>query len=315
MLKSRFDDKNFEFVKKEALDNLKSLQEDKDYLAIHAAFVNLIKQKAYSHTSLGTFDGIKSIRKSDVVDFFKNHVNAQNMVLSVSGGISDFKGIGKLIMRYFSFLPKGKASDFKPVLFKSGLNVKNIIKPAKQSYIYLAFRGFPKKDRRYYAADVLAFILGGNLNSVLAQDVRTRHGYAYSVFAFNYGMENGGVFVVGLQTQNRYTIDALKRVFEDIKHIDNFIKNERINNAKTYLKGKEGISLQSSLSVANALSSAYMLKKTGLPWKNFDKNIDSVTKDDVKSCAKTIFSNVSIGIVSKISYEDKIKKLAKDYGY
>ncbi len=316
MFKSDFDDKkNFQFSKREPYDYLKSLQNDKDYLAIHAAFVNLIKQQAYSHTSLGSFEGLKSIKNDDVREFFLKHVGANNAVLSVSGGIKDKKQIEKLIKRYFSSLRKSDKSIYEPVKFFNKSHIENIVKHTNQSYVYMAFRSFSDKDKRHYAAKILAFILGGNLNSILAKDVRTKHGYAYSVFAFNYGLTNGGMFVVGFQTQNKFTLKALNLVFEDIKNIDKFITKKRVDDAKRYLIGKNSISMQSSISVAHALSYGYMLGDKVLPWEQFRKNIDMVTKDDVINVANSIFNHVSVGIVSEKNYKNEIKKLIDKYGY
>ncbi len=316
MFKSKFDKKNFNFVKKENIDSIKSLQNDKDYLAIHAAFVNLLKQKSYSHTSLGTIKGVKSVTRRDAKTFFKRYFNTNNMVISVSGGKFKNREIANMIKNHFSFVKKGKRYTFKPVVFNKGLFVKDIIrKQAKQSYVYMAFPAFSASDSRHYAAKILAFILGGNLDSVLAKDVRTKHGYAYSVFAINYQMNKGGIFVIGFQTQNIFTTDAIKRVFEDIKNIDGFITEKRVEDAKRYLIGRNEIALQSSLSVAGALSSAYMLNVNTLPWVHFRKKIESVSKEDVIRTAKKIFGNISIGMVSNRNYQKEIRKMAKEYGY
>ncbi len=316
MLKSKFDKKNFRFVKREDIDSVRSLQNDKDYLAIHGAFVNLIEQSSYSHTSLGTINGIKSLTRQDILKFFKRYFNTNNMVISVSGGKFKTNEIADMIKYHFSFLKKGDKAKLRPVAFNRSLFVKDIIRSqAKQSYIYMAFPAFQSTNRMHYAAKILAFILGGNLDSVLAKDIRTKHGYAYSVFAFNYQMKKGGIFVIGLQTQNVFTTDAIKRVFEDVKNINKFITSKRIEDAKRYLTGRNEIALQSSLSVASALSSSYMLGVKELPWIYFKKNIDSISKEDVLRAATMIFKSVSIGMVSSRNYKKEIVNMAKTYGY
>ncbi len=315
MFKSKFDKKNFDFVKKQASDKVKSLQNDNDYLAIHSAFVGLIKQPAYYHTSLGTINGIESVKRKDIIEFFKRYFNTDNMVISISGGKFNAKDMEKLLKTHFSFLKRGKRYSFAPVQFKSGVSIKDIIKPVKQSYIYTAFDGFKPKDKLYYASKVLSFILGGNLNSVLMKDIRTKHGYAYSAFSFNYDLQQGGIFVIGMQTQNIFTEDAVRRLFDDIKNIDKFITDDRIEDAKRYLIGRNEIALQSSLSIANSLSSSYMMNIKGLPWVHFKRKIDTVTKNEVIEAAKEIFKNPSIGIVSNKNYKNDIEKIVKNYGY
>ncbi len=316
MLESRFDKKNFNFVKKDAISSIESLENDNDYLSLHAAFVGLIKQPEYYHTSLGNISSIKDISVSDISAFFKKYFTTDNMVMSVSGGQLNKGNVKHMIRKYFSFLESGKSYNFESVLFKNGIFVKDIIKPVKQSYIYLAFPSFSNMDKRHYAAKILSFIIGGNLDSVLAKDIRTKHGYAYSVFAFNYELEQGGVFVIGLQTQNKFTLDAVRRIFEDIKGIDRFITCKRVEDAKKYLIGRNEIALQNSSSIANSLSLAYILNIHELPWVHFRQNIDAVKQSSVADAAKHIFNgNVSIGIVSNKNYEDDIKKIVREYGY
>ncbi len=316
MFKSKFDEKNFDFVKKEAIDRIKSLKNDKDYLAIHAAFVNLIKQPAYSHTSLGTIDGIKKIKRNEAIGFFKRYFNTNNMVISVAGGKFKPKEIASMIKTHFSFMKKGKSYSFEPVEFRKGLHVSGELKNVEQSYIYFAFPAFSRQDRRHYAAMILAFILGGNLDSVLMKDIRTKHGFAYSVFAFNYELTKGGIFVIGMQTQNRFTLEAINRVFDDVQKMDKFITDKRVQDAKKYLTGRNEIALQNSSSVADALSSAYMAGVNTLPWVDFKKKIYAVSRSDVLKAAKTIFGKtVSIGIVSNEDYRNVVINLAKEYGY
>ncbi len=316
MLKSRFDKKNFDFVKRHAIDRVKSLQNDKDYLAIHSAFVNLIKQPAYSHTSLGTIDGIKKITRREAMEFFKGHFNTDNMVISVAGGGFNPEDIAGMIKEHFGFLKGGANYTFEPLEYNKGLHVADELKNVEQSYIYFAFPGFSKFDDRHYAAIVLAFILGGNLNSVLMKDIRTRHGFAYSVFAFNYELRRGGIFVIGMQTQNKFTLEAINRVFDDIQKIDKFITPERLKEAKRYLTVRNEIALQNSSSVAGALSEAYMLGIKNLPWKEFKRKIYAVTRKEVIEAAKKIFAKtVSIGIVSNEDYKNVVINLAKEYGY
>jgi len=310
MLHSKFDEKNLNFVKRDAINLIKSLQNDKDYLALHSSFTNLISQPEYYHTSVGLIKDIKKISKRDIESFYNRYFNAENMVVSVSGNGFKEKDIKHLLSRYFSFIKKGKVYNFKKLEFKKGKFFEDRVKKVQQSYIYISYPSFGVNDKRHYAADVLAFILGGNLNSVLSKNVRTKHGYAYSVFSFNYKLSRGGLFVVGLQTQNKFTVDAIKEVFFDIKNIKKYLTKDRIKGAKTYLIGSKTISLQSSLNIANSFSSIYMMNINSIPWKYYKREIENVSRKDVLLVADKIFkSGISIGVVSDKNYKLRLKDI------
>lgn len=298
ILKSRFDKKNFSIVKRQVIDRLKMLKNDKDYLAIHAAFEGLIAQSEYSHTSIGTLDGLKSITRGDVKGFFKKYFSSGNMVVALAGGLSDTDQLKIKLEKTFSSVKNTSGlKRFKDVSFRSGLNITNIVKPAtKQSYIYFAFPSFDYPSKKYYASLILANILGGKLNSFLTKDIRTKHGYAYSIFAFNYRLPKRSVFVIGLQTQNRFTLDAIKRVFEDIGNFDGYITKKNITAAKEYLVGSMLIGLQTPQSISSRLAFGEMNGLGDEPWV-FDKRmIRSITIADVRDAAKSIFGgSLSIG--------------------
>ena len=317
ILHSKFDIKGIEFVKRDTINSIKALENDKDYLAIHSAFVSLIGNKSYSHTSLGTLKGVKNLKRRDIVDFFKKYFRAKNMVISVSGNGFSSNTIIQNIRYYFSSLNGGYQVSFPKLKFNYGLHIKDIIRPqTKQSYIYFAFPSFDYGTREYYSAKLLAFILGGNLNSYLTKDIRTKHGYAYSVFSFVYRLPKKSLFVIGLQTQNKFTLNAIEEVFKDIKNYNAYITKKNLSLVKSYIEGSIPIGLQLPQSIANSLSDGYFSKIKGLPWQYNLKKINEVSIEDLKKAAKKLFSsNVSIGIVSFKDFSKKIKSIAESYGY
>ena len=317
ILHSKFDEKGIEYVKRNTINSIKALKNNKDYLSIHAAFTSLIKNGSYAHTSLGTLKGVENIRRRDVLAFYKKFFNAQNMVISISGGGFTKDDIVQNIEFYFSNIPKGKKAEFPEVEFNSGLHLKDIVKPqTKQSYIYFAFPGYRYGTDEYYASKILAYILGGSLSSYLMKDIRTKRGYAYSVFSFVYKLPKYSVFVIGLQTQNKFTLNAIKEIFKDIRNYKAYITEENLKLVKSHMKGSIPIGLELPQSIAESLSSGYFLNVKGLPWEYELKRIESVSLKDLKRVAKGLFSKtVSIGIVSYKDFSPEVSSIANSYGF
>ncbi len=317
ILHSKFDKKGIEYVKRNTINSIKALKNNKDYLAIHAAFTSLIKNGSYSHTSLGTVNGVRNLKRKDIIAFYKKYFNANNMVISVSGGGFTKDDIIQNIKFYFSNIPAEKTARFPSVQFRKGLQLMDIVRPqTKQSYIYLVFPGFEHGSSEYYASRVLAYILGGNLDSYLMKDIRTSKGYAYSVFSFVYKLPRSSVFVIGLQTQNKFTLDAIKEIFKDIKNYKLYITEENLKLVKSHMRGSIPIGLELPQSIAESLSEGYFQNVKGLPWEYELKKINSVSLKELKIVAKKLFSKtVSIGIVSFKDFSSEIKSLANDYGF
>ena len=317
ILHSKFDEKGIDYVKRNTINSIKALRNNKDYLSIHAAFTSLIKNGSYAHTSLGTLTGVRSVKRSDILSFYRRYFNAQNMVVSISGGGFTKDDIVQNIEFYFSNIVKGKEAEFPKVEFRRGLHLKDIVRPqTKQSYIYFAFPGYRYGTDGYYASKVLAYILGGSLDSYLMKDIRTKRGYAYSVFSFVYKLPKSSVFVIGLQTQNRFTLDAIREIFKDLRNYKAYITEENLKLVKLHMKGSIPIGLELPQSIAESLSSGYFLNVKGLPWEYELKRIQKVSLNDLKTVASKLFSNtVSIGIVSYKDFSKDIVSIANRYGF
>ncbi len=298
-----FNMKEFDSLKKEILGEIQSLKNNNDYLAVHQGFVKILKNPDFSHTSLGTEKDVRNITINDLKKFYKQYFVPKNMVVSFCGDFTN-KEIENFVNKNFNF--KGRNIDFKsenkPLEFSgiSGEFFHN--KNLKQSYIYILFpsEGYLSKD--FYTIKVLSFILGGNLTSILPEKIRKEKGLAYSVFSTNYPMMEGGVFVIGMQTENKNRKDAIntiKRVLENLKQ--NGISSKLISTAKKYFEGSLYIGLQSTYALASNIASGILLNKSLPPWDYDLKMIKKVNSKEVNKVMKKIFNfnKMVISVVGK----------------
>src|SRR3546814_11812186 len=66
----------------------------------------------------------------------------------------------------------------------------------EQAHVAVALPGVAYDDPDYYAMHVYATVLGGGMSSRLFQEVREKHGLAYSVYAFPNSYRDGGMMTV-----------------------------------------------------------------------------------------------------------------------
>ena len=220
----------------------------------------------------------------------------------------------RYIKEYFSFLHKTDGAELGELKFNKANHVFSSVKNVKQSYIYISFPSVGLMSRYRYDVKVMSFIFGGGLQSILSEDIRKKRGYAYSVFSLNYSLKNDGIFVIGLQTQNKYTLKAIDAIFYDIANVEQLINDHRVELAKRFIIGSMPIGLQSSLSVAGKLSDIYTHNIDELPWIYDEEHIQDVSLQDVKFIAQKIFAgNISIGVVSNKDYTKDINAIVKKY--
>ncbi len=299
-----FNTKEFQAIKKEIIGKIKSLQNNNDYLAIHNGFVKILKNKDFSHTSIGTIRDLQAITINNLKKFYKKYFVPKNMIVSFCGEFNQNE-VRSFIEKNFDF--KGRDINFKSPLKKLEFSNKSekvyFKKSLKQAYIYILFpsEGYLSKD--YYAIKVLSFILGGNLTSILPIKIRKEKGLAYSIFSTNYSMLEGGVFVIGMQTENKncnLAIQTILKVLEDIKKTG--ISLKKIENAKNFFEGSIYIGLQSTYSLASEISHGIFFKKSMPPWEFDVSMIKKVTKRQIDNIVKKIFNEkrMVISIVGNV---------------
>ncbi len=296
----RFDFQEFESLKKEIIGDIRTLKNDNDYLAIHQGFVSLISSKQYSHSSIGEINDIKRISVLDLKSFYKKYFVANNMIFSFYGKFSKSE-----IMNLLNKVKQTSLEKIKEPQLKFAKKGKKVIltKKLKQSYIYILFPSFGLKDKEIYATKVLAFILGGSLIGILPEKIRKEKGLAYSIFSTNYSMVHGGVFIIGLQTENRNCNKAIHTIIDVMRELKvKGISTKQVNLAKNYFSGNIYLRLQSSTQIALALAQGIYFNKKLPPWKYDERMYQKVTSAEINSVLKRIFdeNKMVISIVGNI---------------
>ncbi len=251
----------------------------------------LFKTHPYRFQAIGTHDSVNKITKDTVKNFYKNIAAADNAAIGISGDFES-ENMSALIEKYFSKISAGEGLKPSPAK-EPGLD-KNIEKEVPvnkdQSLIMVGFRGVDIYDKDRYAVGILANILSSP-SGVLFNSIREEKGLTYAVGAFNVlGIDPGYIAIYGLTSKEN--IEKVKQgLFKELDMLArNGAKKDEIEKSKNYLKAMRKIEMQTN---SGFIFSAAMDELYGLgydDYKNFDKNIDSVTIEDVKRAAKRVFT-------------------------
>ena len=104
-----------------------------------------------------------------------------------------------------------------------------------QTTVIFGQKGLGRKDKQYFAARVINYVLGGGgFQSRLYKEIREANGLVYSIYSYLMPYEYAGVIIGGFQTRNQ----NVGKTIEKVKTEWNRIKNEGITkielqNAKT----------------------------------------------------------------------------------
>jgi len=151
----------------------------------------------YHWPVIGTMEDIAAATLEDVREFFSTYYVPRNAVLTLAGDVRPDDAFRR-VERWFGELPSGA----EPPVFRTEIpplaaGVAETVEDEVQlPRVYLAFRVEPYGRRGWYAASLLATLLGDGKSSPLYDDLVYRRQIAQDASCYVYPTEAVGVFVL-----------------------------------------------------------------------------------------------------------------------
>lgn len=259
-----------------------------DVIAEKAFMRSLYGAHPYAHAPVGTEASLKALTRDDLVAHHRRYYTGANAWLAIVGdaSVGEAKEIAR---RVLGRLPRGEAAA--PLAAPPALAApvrEQIPFPASQSHIRLGQPAIARTDPDYFPLLVGNYTLGGGgLVSRLADEIREKRGYSYSVYSYFYPLRVAGPFMLGLQTKNAQRDDALKVVR---KVLTDFVTEgptpKELEAAKKHLTGSFPLRLDSNKKIADQLSAIafYGLPLTYLD--DFIPKVEAVTIEQIRDAFK-----------------------------
>ncbi|MEW6009371.1 MAG: pitrilysin family protein [Candidatus Omnitrophota bacterium] len=299
---------------------LKKQQEDIFTIGSLLLKKELYKDHQYGLNELGRIETVSRLTRENLMDFYQQHISANNMVISVFGYI-DSDNTLEIIRGLFSRLPSDnrpslKEKTLKPL--KEKLTQFQILEK-EQSLFMLGFSTCKIIDPDRYALDIISEALS-NIDGRLFKNIRSKLGIAYALGARNVEMLKGGYFIFYVATTEENLEKAQAKIWEEIENLKKYsISSEELDRAKKSLIGKQKISLQSinSLSWQASLDELYGLGFSN--YSSFEDEINRITLQDIKKILNKYFSDNYVEIfispsslkTSRMNLPDKLKSFLK----
>ena len=253
------------------------------------------KDKLIGRNTKGSLETLGNISRDDIQSIYRSSFIKNRLVIGISGDIEP--NLAKKYVDYvFGDLPSKKFIN--PISMLEDLNkgMKIIEMKTPQTTVVFGQKGLGRKDKEYFAARVINYVLGGGgFQSRLYKEIREANGLVYSIYSYLLPYEYAGVIVGGFQTRNQ----NVGKTIEKVKTEWNRIKTEGITkielqNAKTYYKGSFSRNFTSTLSIASLLM---IVQYYDLGEDYFDKRdliIDNLKLNELNDLAKNLFDSENL---------------------
>ena len=233
--------KTLKKIKMLQISKLKQKENDFDYVASTELKSIIYPKSALKYSSSGTVQSVENISLKDIKNNLQNILNIDNLII-VTGGDIKFKEIKNNIKETLENMNKKGTSTLEKIEISKETKDKTIKKDTQQSYIYFASPFYiDANSKESYKAKVASFIIGGSgFGSRLMEEIRVKHGLAYSAYGYISNKKSHSHFTGYLQTKLDNTKKAQQMVKDIVKE---FVKKgatqKELDAAKKFLSGSE----------------------------------------------------------------------------
>lgn len=280
VLNPAFAPEEIERVRKESIS---SLQQDGNSSRTTAlrVFQQVLygKENPYGYTALGSEESLKTLQRTDIVNFWRNTYVPGNAVLAIAGDITETQA-HVLANKYFGHW-KGTPKLGAPPSLKGepGRKIVIINKPgAAQSSVLVGGTGIAHSSPDYIAVDVMNTVLGGLFSSRLNMNLRERHGYSYGAFSQFTDRRGTGAFYARAEVRTDVTAPAVGEILSELNKVSlNPLSADEVRTGRDSISRSLSSLFETSARASQSLSDLFVY---GLPLDYYAKlpvQINSVT--------------------------------------
>jgi zinc protease len=167
------------------------------------------------------YASIAAVTREDLVDWHRNHVSPNNIILGFVGDFDSAALETKLRDAFGSWEKGAKVEppqiEFTPAKPGYYLAAKSDV---NQSNIRMVQLGTQRDDPQYYALQVLNEAFGGGFASRLFSSIRTVKGLAYSVGGgVGTAYDHPGILRLSMGTKSDTTVEAIQALYQEMDRL------------------------------------------------------------------------------------------------
>lgn len=253
-------------------------------------FMNVVFQnQSIGRPILGTKESLATFKPENFKDFMIKHYYKKNMVFVGVGAIEHDKFV-KQAEKCFAQIPK---QQITPVLENSKYIGGRFteIRDLMDAQIILGFPGCTYLDKNFYAAHILALILGGGMSSRLFQNIREELGLCYSIYSFHWGFSDNGIFGISASTDSQGLKQLIPAIIKELKMLSEHINEYELQRAISQYKASIIMSYENAAGRASTIARQILLNNKVLSKENIFDRLNQVTIQELKNLAQNIFFN------------------------
>ncbi|MBN1638650.1 MAG: insulinase family protein [Ignavibacteriales bacterium] len=317
ILNPTFPKEELDKLKKQSLSQLAVQKNQPGYIVQNVRKV-VMYGKEHPYGEIITEETCNNITVEKCKEFYEKYFAPNISLVAIVGDITKDKA-KELMQKYFSSWKQKDVPEHEYKKVKAPL-VRKVCLVDRPNSVQSTIRVCQPVELMVGSEDaiksnVMNEILGGGLFSArFMQNIREDKGYTYGAYSSLAPDKLIGHFTASCETSNETTDSVITEILNEMKRIrEEKVTEQELTIIKNYMSGSFARSLEQSETIANF---ALNIERYNLPkdyYKNYLKNLESVSIDDVQQMAnKHINPNkVYVVVVGKAEeIADKLKQFS-----
>ncbi|MCG8605819.1 insulinase family protein, partial [bacterium] len=290
LVDSIFDESEMEKEKQVILEELSTLEETPEEI-IHDYFIeDLFPEHSLGLPTIGKRDTISSFQRRHLLDYIKSKYTADRLIIAAAGNIEHNQLVRLMDGRLQSVSVSQATSYASPSHPARGQRI--IENGAIQAHICLGTQAYSYKDPKKFALLVLNTLLGSGMSSRLFQNIREKHGLAYSIYSYIDFLVDTGLFGVYVGTDKSKIDDSIELIRKELHELMRSpISSNELQRTKSQLKGNLMLGLEGTASRMNRLARMELYLQNYYSLDDTLREIEKVKESDVLDVANELFSD------------------------
>ncbi len=264
-----------------------------------AIFATSFWEHPYHHPVIGWRSDLENVTLEQLKDFYKTYYAPNNAYLIVVGDV-DPKKVFQWAEKYFgSYEPQDIPPFYTRESERKNVRRTELKKEGFATYLAITFPIPAYKSEETPAFDLLSEIFGSGKSSRLYQKIVDEKGLASSISAFNYSLNDHGLFIIWAVLQQGKDVKELESaILEEIERFKNEgVSDEELQRARNKNLASMIYNKETVMGQAMALGSS--LVRTGDPdyLNRYPEMLQKVTKEDIMKVAKKYLNTESMNVI------------------
>jgi len=250
---------------------------------------------------LGNKETIVSLKRSDVLQFYRRHYRRSGLIVSVAGRVDSESFRSEVERqfregRYTNGVGAMNSARKKP---RSQAVTCTEVRDISQVHVICGVEGYGSRDEHRFSIMLLNMIIGNSFSSRLFQRIREEKGLCYSISSNTITYSDAGEFSIGFSTSPENLPKVLDEIDRELRNVvTGGIRSEELELAKDKVRGNFVLGMESIEWKMVRMAMQEMLYGKLIPHEETVERINAVTIDDVAQVVEELFQNRVFSIAS-----------------